>query len=377
MNSPSDRAYYQALAEDCEGWIIRYAPSLKITFVNSKLAHFLGKNPEELLDRNIFTVLPQDKRGIFLRNLQALTPKLPKIQSEEAWIDCKGSVRQVRWIGRGFFDSQGQLLEIQCLGSEITEALELQTSIENQIPQSRLESAYADSPTMPDIGELQGSFCAIASHELRLPLTAIQMAAELLQLYTLTAEEQQECFDNLNLGIQNLTQLLESMVFLERMSMAQACPCPEPIDLANFCRQLIQEFRFIDSRKHILTLICPQSSQITQLDSRLLKQALNNLLANALKYSPEGSEVQLELIYQDGNAIFKVKDRGRGIALADQKHLFRPFYRAPNVGDAPGSGLGLAIVKKCLELQGGTILIESEVGVGTTAIASIPLSPCQ
>ncbi|MGM9498240.1 histidine kinase dimerization/phospho-acceptor domain-containing protein [Desertifilum tharense IPPAS B-1220] len=251
VNSPSDRAYYQALAEDCEEWIIRYSSNLKITFVNSRFAHFLGKNPEDLLDQNLFTVLPQDKRGIFIRKLQVLTPKFSKIQSEEAWIDCQGSVRLVRWIDRGFFDRQGQLLEIQCLGSEIAEALDLQPSIDNQTTQSRLESAYSDSPTMPDIEDLQGNFCAIASHELRLPLTTIQMAAELLQLYTLTAEEKQECFENLNLGIQNLTQLLESMVLLERMSIAQENHCPEPIDLSNFCRQLIQEFNFIDSRKHI------------------------------------------------------------------------------------------------------------------------------
>jgi signal transduction histidine kinase len=98
------------------------------------------------------------------------------------------------------------------------------------------------------------------------------------------------------------------------------------------------------------------------------------LLSNAIKYSPEGSSIQFDLVCEDNTATFRIQDRGIGIPIEDQARLFEPFYRSSNVGTISGTGLGLAIAQRCVELQGGKVVVESEVGVGTTFTVTLPFN---
>ena len=108
-------------------------------------------------------------------------------------------------------------------------------------------------------------------------------------------------------------------------------------------------------------------------DEDLLRHILNNLLTNAVKYSKEGEPVEFTLERLNGEAIFRVQDRGMGIPVADQKQLFGPFHRGRNVSHLPGTGLGLVIVKRCVELHRGNIRCESTEGAGTTFTVRLPL----
>jgi signal transduction histidine kinase len=112
-----------------------------------------------------------------------------------------------------------------------------------------------------------------------------------------------------------------------------------------------------------------------QLDPGLLQHILTNLLTNAVKYSPAGSEVALRIEAQDGALVFTVTDHGPGIAEEDVPHLFEPFHRGKNAGQISGSGLGLAIVQRCVQAHGGTIHLESNKDDGTRAIVRIPSAP--
>ena len=108
------------------------------------------------------------------------------------------------------------------------------------------------------------------------------------------------------------------------------------------------------------------------MDAVLLRHILSNLLSNAVKYSPENSKIFFRVFHQERSVIFQVKDQGIGIPPQDYQHLFETFYRASNVGKIQGTGLGLAIVKKCVDLHGGLIQIDSEVGRGTTVTVMLP-----
>ena len=100
---------------------------------------------------------------------------------------------------------------------------------------------------------------------------------------------------------------------------------------------------------------------------------LINLLSNAVKYSPQGEEVNFEVKFQAESVIFTIQDRGIGIPVQDQVHLFEAFYRGENVGRIDGTGLGLAIVKRCVDLQGGKITCKSYPEKGTTFVVSLPI----
>ena len=109
------------------------------------------------------------------------------------------------------------------------------------------------------------------------------------------------------------------------------------------------------------------------MDEKLLRQILENLLTNALKYSPSGSPIEFTLSYSTAQAVFQIRDQGIGIPEEDRQRLFEAFHRATNVGTIAGTGLGLAIVKKCVDLHKGQIVLESEVGVGTTFTITLPI----
>lgn len=108
-------------------------------------------------------------------------------------------------------------------------------------------------------------------------------------------------------------------------------------------------------------------------DETLLKHIVGNLLNNAIKYSSPGGRILLEIIKQEKSVILRFQDQGIGITESDQKQVFQAFYRGENVGIIPGSGLGLTIVKQCVEVHGGEMTVNSQVGVGSTFTVSLPI----
>ena len=145
------------------------------------------------------------------------------------------------------------------------------------------------------------------------------------------------------------------------------------LNLQEFCRLLVAEIRVGSAANQEINFTIQGQSKKAYFDENLLRHILTNLLTNAIKYSPLGTKVDFDLIFQDTNIIFKIKDAGIGIPLKDQSSLFESFRRASNVGKIPGTGLGLAIVKQSVDLHGGTIEVDSEVGIGTTFTVILPL----
>ena len=109
------------------------------------------------------------------------------------------------------------------------------------------------------------------------------------------------------------------------------------------------------------------------LDKKLMRQILSNLVSNAVKYAPTDKPITVSLERAHDSLVLSVRDEGIGVPEEDLKHLFAPFHRAANVGSISGTGLGLTIIQEAVELHGGTIAVESQVGIGTTVTVTIPL----
>lgn len=110
-------------------------------------------------------------------------------------------------------------------------------------------------------------------------------------------------------------------------------------------------------------------------DGGVINQILNNLLSNAIKYSPEHTRIVFDTLIDDKMINITVQDQGIGISDDDQKHLFERFFRASNSGNIKGTGLGLHIVKRSIDLVGGTIEVDSEIGKGTRFTILLPVLP--
>jgi signal transduction histidine kinase len=227
-----------------------------------------------------------------------------------------------------------------------------------------------------ELSELKSRFVTMSSHEFRTPLTTILSSAELIEKYSekLTEEKKIQHLHRIQSSVKHMTQLLNNVLLIGKAEAGKLEFRPAPIDLAQFCRDLVEELQLSSGNNHTIAFCSQGECTNACLDEKLLRYILSNLLSNAIKYSPAGGTVNFDLICQQGEVLFRVQDRGIGIPQADQAKLFDSFHRASNVGTISGTGLGLAIVKKSVHLHQGTITVHSEIGVGTTFTVTLPLN---
>ncbi|MDX2097952.1 MAG: ATP-binding protein [Leptolyngbyaceae cyanobacterium bins.59] len=237
-----------------------------------------------------------------------------------------------------------------------------------------------------EFSDLKSRFISIVSHEFRNPLSTIQFSTDMLQRYPekLSAEKRQTHLQRIQVSIQRMSRLLNDVLILEQVDAGKLQFSPLPVNLVEFCEELIEEVRvndhqghriewsWQDLRLHSRTSRDDRTQSWVQIDEQLLRHILVNLLSNAVKYSPPDTEIRVSLVIQDRTVMFQVQDQGIGIPEGDREQLFTSFYRASNVKATPGNGLGLSIVKQCVETHGGNISVESQVGIGSCFTVILP-----
>ena len=222
--------------------------------------------------------------------------------------------------------------------------------------------------------ENRSRYFSMAYHDLNTPLTTIQLSAEMLEDSEL---ERASGTINKNVArikkaVSNMSGLLEDILMLSKAEYGKLSLNLNPINATEFCTSILEELQPIVTDKHLITFRNNRETVYANLDPKLLHHLLTNLLSNAIKYSPNGGNVSLELSCENQQIIFCVRDEGIGITAEDREKLFQQFERGANVGKIKGSGLGLCIVKHIVDLHGGTIIVESAIGKGSTFIVTLP-----
>ncbi len=226
-----------------------------------------------------------------------------------------------------------------------------------------------------ELNELKSHFVSMASHEFRTPLATIQAASDALLRYSeqMTTYQREERLHKIQVEVKRMTELLEDILSISKVESGTQRLQLAPIDLPQMCQDILGEVSVLASKNHHLSLNCPTPIDVIWLDSKLMRQVLINLLSNAIKYSPQGGNITLSLYQEQQQIIITIEDQGMGIPIKDQERVFDAFYRAQNVGSITGTGLGLSIAKSSIELQGGSLTIKSQEGVGTTVTISLPI----
>jgi|GEM_PF-1727626 len=222
--------------------------------------------------------------------------------------------------------------------------------------------------------ELRSHFVAMVTHEFRNPLATIQSSVSLLDKYNdrLTDESKQEKYQRIYGQIKRLTNLLEDLLEVGELENHALHFSPQRVDIVSIIRDLYELYQDSIGQEHELVLRHEQERVITFGDIMLLERAFDNIMSNAIKYSPADSQVITTVALQGHEIIITIQDFGMGIPQRDYDNLFKAFYRASNVSTQPGTGLGLIIAKQAIELHKGTIDFESVVGDGTTFTITIP-----
>jgi len=227
-----------------------------------------------------------------------------------------------------------------------------------------------------ELSQLKLRFFSLASHEFRTPLSTILVSAQLLQHANDACPKAKRLrnVQRIEAAAKHMTQLLDDILTINRAETGKLEVNPTRLDLAKFCGNLVEEMRSCAGERYTISFASAGPCYNALVDEKLLRSILANLLDNAIKYSPQGGQVDFALVSAQGHATFRIRDQGIGIASEDLHQLFEPFHRGKNVGSIAGTGLGLTVVKKCVDLHQGRITVSSEVGVGTTSTVTLPLN---
>lgn len=219
-------------------------------------------------------------------------------------------------------------------------------------------------------------FVSNVSHEFRTPLTIIRGAVELLIDDVLDSEEsKKECYKKIDTESAALTELVKDLLDTSRMKSGKIKINPRPTDINDLLVTITDNMQTIAAKKKIKINYEPVKIPLVRGDEARIRQLIIIFIDNAIKFTPERGTITVSAHSKGKNAYICVKDTGVGIPKEDQPYVFERFYKVDKArgGSETGTGLGLAIAWQIAKLHGGTILIESEPGQGTTFKTVLPL----
>jgi signal transduction histidine kinase len=254
-------------------------------------------------------------------------------------------------------------------------ALEAERERLLSIEREQRQLVEAQVASLTELDRLKTDFVATVSHELRTPLTSIISFAELLsEHHENLRPDQLEFLEILSRNADRLSALVDDLLLIARLESGGVHIDPRPIEFETVVRAAAEGFRKECTKKGLQLIVdLSGSTGPARLDPQRFDQIIQNLVSNALKFTPAGGRVTVSARHESDHWLLSVSDTGIGIPEDQQPRLFERFFRSNNavMAGVPGTGLGLAIVRGIVDLHGGTIDIDSSPS-GTTVIVRLP-----
>ena len=246
------------------------------------------------------------------------------------------------------------------------------------VAESAREQVTAQNEQLLELDKMKDEFVALISHELRTPLTSIRGYVELLRedLPNAPLEQQEKFLAIVERNADRLLGLVNDLLLMAQIEVGKLDLNRAETDLVAVAEECVAAARPVAQERQIEVTIDAQARPLLSADRPRLAQVLDNLLANALKFTPPGGRVEIRVRTDEDTALLEMRDTGVGIAADDLQHLFSSFFRTSTASAAavPGTGLGLTISKGIVEAHDGMISAESEEGHGSTFRIELPYS---
>lgn len=334
----------------------------RLCYINPAVEQLTGYTKEELLTGFDLRRLIKSKKRRQVRKQSEAT----NFEYQEMNILTKSGTE--RWLAcavvmlDGVLDFGGKPVEM-IAGIDITDYKYAELGLNLALEQAK------------QLSELRARFLSMVCHQFRTPLNIVSFSNSLLkeEVDKPTQKKIQPLLDHIQKATEQLSQMLDDILFFSKAESAKISYEPKPVELVEFCNDLVAQMQ-MSVNKIPINFISQENSVTACIDKKLLEPILKNLLDNAIKYSLSGMTVDLELYCENEQVTFQIKDRGIGISVQDQQRIFEPFYRGSNIDHIPGTGLGLSILKTLVDLHHGQVSVESKLGVGTTFTVILPLT---
>ena len=356
-NLRQKEAFYRAIIEDQEEFVIRWKPDGKFTFANDAYCRYFGVDGDNILNLNMFSLIPESSRQWIQAKMARMTPENPSVTNEHIVELPDGSEGWHQWTDRAIYDENGVVVEYQSVGREITVIKEFEAhEQELKITQER-ETFLRE-------------FLSSMSHDLQSPLSSMRMNLYMMRQNPKSIEKRAERIDR---QIDKLSTMFDDILHVARLTHLPELN-KEKSQLDSIINSSLSTLLDKLDEKNIQFTMSEITSIQIMADVSELERAFSNLIGNAIKYTPEAGHVSLNINKQEKDVLIEIKDTGIGIDEDDLPHIFERFYRAKNAVDfEKGTGLGLAIVKRIIELHDGIIEATSIEGQGTAFTIRLPL----
>lgn len=320
-----------------------------VTHLNAHMLNFLHQRLDDVVDRPLSEVLHHEAILAFVAQQEGLSPTKAQRHIETTFPEhAPGQTFQVA---------------LSCLTDGDGSITSKVISVTNMTTQKSIERAKHE-------------FVAHVAHELRAPLTTIKAYNEMLMGGEIdNLETQKEFYNTINEETDRLASLIENLLNMSKIEMGGLTLENKLIKTDSFVEDCVAAIKAPARKKHItVEKKLPDKCSSLVGDKAMLKVAIINILSNAVKYSPENSNITLSLSEEDHTVICDVIDQGYGISEADLDHIFDQFYRSsdPKINEQTGSGLGLAVTSHIIQLHRGRIEVQSTLGEGTRFTIRLP-----
>jgi len=339
---------YRTLVEAAPDGVVSLDAEGRITASNEAFSRLLGYTKEEICDRHIseFATSPtQNRAGDYHGQLN----KKGRVEDEFEAMGQQGQTIPL-WIKAvALPDREGKPTQTIIYARDITERKKLD--------------------------QLKDEFIGLVSHELRTPLTIISgcLSTALAEWERLPSGEAQQLLRDAAIESESLSYLVENLLELSRFQAQQLSLYAEPTDIKSLVRETLTKVKR-QASSHQFVSSLPEELQLINADPLRIERILYNLLGNAAKYSPPGTQIKVSARVEPERLVIGIHDRGRGLTPSEQARIFSPFQRLES--DRPsqtrGAGLGLVVCKRLVEAHGGEIWVESQKGKGSTFFFSLP-----
>ena len=244
----------------------------------------------------------------------------------------------------------------------------------------RLAASYRSMASqLRELDRLKAEFISVASHDLKTPINVIGGYLQLLQegVYGEVTPRQREILHTLSAQSKQLSRLVRQLLDVSRFEAGGGKLELRSLKLIPFFTELERAFRVLALQRDVLFIVRRDPSLPGEAlwDLERINEVLGNILSNAFKFTPKGGTVELSVTPENGNVRLVARDTGAGIPSNQLPYIFEKFYQADNqdVSGIRGTGLGLAIAKGIITAHGGTIVVDSQIGVGTTFTIVLPI----
>jgi PAS domain S-box-containing protein len=359
----ASEARYRAMVEASEDLISRMLPDGRLTFVNDAYCRYYRREREDLLGRAFTDFLPDTERAP-LKELWARGDEAGTASYEHRSLDPHGSVRWHLWSKRAVRDSEGGLLEYQCVAHDITARKIAEDRLQalNVELEERVRQRTSDLEVA--VRELE-SFSYSVAHDLRAPLRGIDGFGQILteRLGPAADAETVHLLARIRQRAQDMGILIDDLLTLAQVARTDIERTR--VDLSSTAADCIAALRRAEPGRDVEIVIQPGME--ASADAGLLRIALMQLLDNAWKFTRnvEKPRIEIGVTRKLNQAVAYVRDNGAGFDMAYVERLFTAFRRL-HVGELSGTGIGLAIVQRVVKRHGGQLWAESAPGQGAT-----------